>query len=205
MKRAFIYSRVSKQNQDFERQNFELKEYAKRNSIEIIEIFSEKISGRNEERPEMERLIKTAKNKQIDLILVWEFSRLGRKAIDVQNKINSLHRLNISVYIHKLNFTTDHTGKDPFNVFMFQIMSGIAEMELTNIRDRLQSGRAHYIRNGGKLGRSKESTKRIEETKNYNDIVKYLKKGHTKKDTAQLCNVSLNTVLKIKKHLTPCI
>ena len=66
MKRAFIYSRVSKQNQDFERQNFELKEYAKRNSIEIIEIFSEKISGRNEERPEMERLIKTAKNKQID-------------------------------------------------------------------------------------------------------------------------------------------
>ena len=205
MKRAFIYSRVSKQNQDFERQNFELKEYAKRNSIEIIEIFSEKISGRNEERPEMERLIKTAKNKQIDLILVWEFSRLGRKAIDVQNKINSLHRLNISVYIHKLNFTTDHTGKDPFNVFMFQIMSGIAEMELTNIRDRLQSGRAHYIRNGGKLGRSKESTKRIEETKNYHDIVKYLKKGHTKKDTAQLCNVSLNTVLKIKKHLTPCI
>lgn len=201
MKKAFIYSRVSKMSQDFERQNLELRAHAEKNNIEIQGVFSEKVSGANDTRPEMDRMIKEAQSKEIDLILIWEFSRIGRKAIDVQNKIASLHRLGISIYIHKLNFTTDATGKDPFNSFMFQIMSSLAEMELTNIKDRLQSGREHYKRKGGYLGRPTATTKTIEETKNYNQIVKYLKQGFRKNAVAKLTDVSLNTVLKVKKHL----
>lgn len=201
MKKAFIYSRVSKMSQDFERQNLELRAHAEKNNIEIQGVFSEKVSGANDTRPEMDRMIKEAQTKEIDLILIWEFSRIGRKAIDVQNKIASLHRLGISIYIHKLNFTTDATGKDPFNSFMFQIMSSLAEMELTNIKDRLQSGREHYKRKGGYLGRPTATTKTIEETKNYNQIVKYLKQGLRKNAVAKLTDVSLNTVLKVKKHL----
>jgi DNA invertase Pin-like site-specific DNA recombinase len=71
----------------------------------------------------------------------------------------------------------------------------------TNIKERLDSGREHYIRNGGSLGRSKESKKSIEETKNYSLIVKYLSKNLRKNECAKLCGVSLNTVLKVKKHL----
>lgn len=201
MKKAFIYSRVSKMSQDFERQNLELRAHAEKNNIEILGVFSEKVSGANDTRPEMDRMIKEAQSKEIDLILIWEFSRIGRKAIDVQNKIASLHRLGISIYIHKLNFTTDATGKDPLNSFMFQIMSSLAEMELTNIKDRLQSGREHYKRKGGYLGRPTATTKTIEETKNYNQIVKYLKQGFRKNAVAKLTDVSLNTVLKVKKHL----
>jgi DNA invertase Pin-like site-specific DNA recombinase len=201
MKRAFIYSRVSKMSQDFERQNVELKQYAEKNNIEVIGVFSEKISGANDTRPEMEKMINESQSKNIDLILVWEFSRIGRKAIDVQNKIADLHRINVEVYIHKLNFTTDPTGKNPLSTFLFQIMSSLAEMELTNIKDRLQSGRDHYKRNGGYLGRPKKTKQSIEQTKNYDTIVKYLAKGYKKNETAKLCEVSLNTVLKVKKHI----
>lgn len=201
MKRAFIYSRVSKNSQDFARQNFELTAYAEKNNIEIVGIFSEKVSGAKEERPEMDLLIKKVQSENIDLLIVWEFSRLGRKSIDVQNKIASLHRLAIDVYIHKLNFTTDHSGKNPLSLLMLSILSGVAELELTNIKERLDSGREHYIRNGGPLGRSKESKKSIEETKNYSLIVKYLSKNLRKNECAKLCGVSLNTVLKVKKHL----
>lgn len=201
MKRAFIYSRVSKNSQDFARQNFELTAYAEKNNIEIVSIFSEKVSGAKEERPEMDILIKKAQSENIDLLLVWEFSRLGRKSIDVQNKIASLHRLGVDVYIHKLNFTTDHTGKNVSSNFMLQILSSVSELELTNIKERLDSGRDQYIRKGGVLGRSKESKKSIEETKNYSLIVKYLSKNLRKNECAKLCGVSLNTVLKVKKHL----
>ncbi len=42
---AVIYARVSTQKQDYQRQISELHEYARRNDIEVVKIFSERISG----------------------------------------------------------------------------------------------------------------------------------------------------------------
>lgn len=67
-----IYSR---EQQDYSKQTNELKDYAKRNGIEVVYVFEEKESGFNNNRPEFEKLRKLTKQ---DIILVWEISRISR-------------------------------------------------------------------------------------------------------------------------------
>ena len=54
--KAAIYSRVSTDQQDYSKQTDELKDYAKRNGIEVVYVFEEKESGFNNDRPEFEKL-----------------------------------------------------------------------------------------------------------------------------------------------------
>ena len=45
MKKVVIYTRVSTQGQEYERQLAELRDYAARMNYEVVEEFSEKVSG----------------------------------------------------------------------------------------------------------------------------------------------------------------
>ena len=84
--KAAIYSRVSTDQQDYSKQTEELKDYAQRNGIEVVYVFEEKESGFNNDRPEFEKLRKLTK-QDIDIILVWEISRLSRRSIYLQQQI----------------------------------------------------------------------------------------------------------------------
>lgn len=72
-------------------------------------------------------------------------------------------------------------------------------MERENIKFRLNSGRAKYIADGGKLGR-KEGYRKPKEQKEveYKEVIKELKKGTSVRRTAKLCDVSVSTVQRIK-------
>ena len=64
---------------------------------------------------------------------------------------------------------------------------------------RLNSGRAQYIRNGGKLGRKVGSIKTTEQKKEeYKDIISYLKRGYPVRNTAKLTSKGISTVQRIK-------
>ena len=84
--RGAIYSRVSTLDQDYNRQTNELKEYAKYMSIEITHVFEEKESGFNDDRPEFAKLKELTKD-DIDIVLVWELSRLSRRSLYLQQQI----------------------------------------------------------------------------------------------------------------------
>ena len=65
---------------------------------------------------------------------------------------------------------------------------------------RLNSGRAQYIRNGGKLGRKVGSIKTQEQKKGqYKDIISYLKRGYSIRTIATLTGKGISTVQRIKK------
>ena len=81
-----IYSRVSTDNQEYKRQTEELSEYAKRNGIEIIHVFEEKESGFNKDRPQFKKLCKLTK-EDIDIVLVYELSRISRRAVHLQEVV----------------------------------------------------------------------------------------------------------------------
>ncbi len=72
-------------------------------------------------------------------------------------------------------------------------------MERENIKFRLNSGRAKYIAEGGKLGRKvgsiKSSEKKQEE---YKSVLKELRNGTSVRRTAKLCDVSVSTVQRLK-------
>ena len=91
--KTIIYGRVSTQIQDFNRQIDELKNYAATQSWSIDAIFAEKISGakKNEERQELSKMLDYINNNQVDKVLVWELSRLGRNTLEVLKSIDVLN------------------------------------------------------------------------------------------------------------------
>ena len=65
---------------------------------------------------------------------------------------------------------------------------------------RLNSGRAQYIGNGGKLGRKVGSIKTLEQKKElYKYITSYLKRGYSIRTIATLTGKGISTVQRIKK------
>ena len=87
MERVVIYSRVSTDIQNTERQELNLIDYCKRNDLEVVKLYSEKISGikKSDDRPELKSLLMfvTDKTNRIDGVVVTEISRLGRRLSSV--------------------------------------------------------------------------------------------------------------------------
>ena len=82
------------------------------------------------------------------------------------------------------------------------VFYGLSPVLLNNNQYRLNSERANYIRNGGKLGRKQgriktEGQKREE----YKKVLTLLKKGYPIRNTAKLTGVSISTVQRVKKEL----
>lgn len=82
--KAIIYARVSTSAQDYERQLDELRSYSKRMGYEVVKEFSEKISGAKkvEEREVLSDLLDYVQNNEVDKVLIYECSRLSRRAVD---------------------------------------------------------------------------------------------------------------------------
>jgi len=205
--RVVIYSRVSTQTQDNQRQIDELNQYSQGMRYDVVGDFTEKISGgkKNEERPELMNMISFIKKKDIDKVLCWEMSRLGRNTLEVLKTIEILNENKISLYIKNYNIETlDENGeKNPLSTLMVQILSSISEMEKNQIRGRIKSGYDNYRNNGGKVGRKNGFRKSKEQIlEEYKDVTKYLRKGRSIREIMKLTNRSNGTIMKVKKLIS---
>ena len=202
--RTVIYSRVSTQGQDFNRQIDELRAYAISQSWTVDAIFAEKISGakKNDERLELSRMMDYIDAHQVDKVLIWELSRLGRNTIEVLKTIELLNEAKVSLFIKNYNIETlDADGKpNVMAQFLITILAEIARMERPTIKERMDSGYKQFRSLGGKVGRKEGYTKSSDMYRNeYSDIIRLLKKGLSLRNVAKLTNHSLNTVSKCKR------
>ena len=202
--RTVIYSRVSTQGQDFNRQIDELQAYAISQSWTVDAIFAEKISGakKNDERLELSRMMDYIDAHQVDKVLIWELSRLGRNTIEVLKTIELLNEAKVSLFIKNYNIETlDADGKpNVMAQFLITILAEIARMERSTIKERMDSGYKQFRSLGGKVGRKEGYTKSSDMYRNeYSDIIRLLKKGLSLRNVAKLTNHSLNTVSKCKR------
>ena len=211
---AIIYARVSSSGsleyrQNTDRQVKDLTDYATYKEYDLVKTYTEHISGakKNTERAVLVEAIEKCKElselKDARVILlVSELSRVGRNAFEVLETIKILVDNGINLYLQKEQMTLlDDQGKPSlFAPIMLATLSTCAQLERDNITFRLNSGRNRYIENGGKLGRPKGSVKsddqKLEEGK---DIIAYLKRGYTIRDTARLSRKSISTVQRVKK------
>lgn len=202
---AVIYARVSSTNdrQSTDRQVLDLNAYATKNDINVVKTYEEHISGakRNEERPVLCECLDYCIENKIDTLLISELSRLGRNVDEVLANVKLCKDNNLNIYFQKENLSIfqDDGTKNPFLNIFISVLGTCAEMERENIKFRLNSGRAKYIADGGKLGR-KEGYRKPKEQKEveYNEVIKELKKGTSVRRTAKLCDVSVSTVQRIK-------
>lgn len=146
-----IYSRVSTEIQDYGKQTDELKEYAARNGIEVKYIFEEKVSGFKDDRIEFQKLEKLTKD-DVDIILVWELSRLSRRSIFIQQVVKGFADKGICVFTKKEGlYTLNDDGTENRNaMFTIGVISMIAEQEVETMKERTLSSKRRYILKEGR-------------------------------------------------------
>jgi DNA invertase Pin-like site-specific DNA recombinase len=204
--RVVIQSRVSTSIQDNKRQVDELLDYSRKNGFEVLSVFEEKISGAksNEERPLLMEMIEFIKKNNVDKVLCWELSRLGRNTIEVLKTIQLFNENKISLFIknHNIETLTEDKEINPLSQFMVQILSSVSQMERTQIRQRVKSGYDNFRTNGGKVGR-KEGFRKSEEKllTEHKDVVKLLKQGLSVRKVMKLTDKSSGTIQKISRLL----
>lgn len=206
-KTAVIYARVSSttDRQNTDRQVEDLTKYAEKNELDVVGVYEEHISGakRNEERAVLCECLDFCISNKVHTLLISELSRLGRNVDEVLANVKRCKDEGLNIYFQKENlniFQPDGT-KNPFLNIFISVLGTCAEMERENIKFRLNSGRAKYISDGGKLGRKTGSVKSAEQKKEqYAEVLKLLRQDYPLRKVAKLTDTSLSTVQRLKKE-----
>ena len=201
--KACIYARVSTKGQEFERQLAELRQYAEKMDYDVVMEFSEKISGAKkvEEREALVGLLSYVEANPVDKVLIYECSRLSRRAVDFLSVIETLTALRVSVYIHQNGLETllPNGTPNPIAQLVLGILAQFNSMERSLIRSRMESGYNHFRSIGGKVGRKKGYRKSDQQVlEQYQAEVKLLRKGLSLRNVQAITHTSVNTLRKIK-------
>lgn len=126
--------------------------------LEIAErnIFIDKQSGKDFERPQYKRLIRKVKRE--DLIYIKSIDRLGRNYSEIQEQWRYLTKeKGADIVVLDMPLLDTRRGKDLMGTFLsdivLQVLSFAAENERTNIRQRQAEGIAAAKARGVKFGR----------------------------------------------------
>ena len=95
MKRAALYLRVSTIDQHPETQLHDLRGLAAQRGFEIVEEYTDKISGVKARRPGLDQLMADARRGKFDVVLVWAFDRLARSVRHFLEVLDELNHLEI--------------------------------------------------------------------------------------------------------------
>jgi len=172
----------------------------------IVEVYEEKVSGfkKNELRPIFSKMLEDIKTNEIDKVLVWELSRIGRSVLNSLQNIQILNDLKVGIYIKNFNLETLNDDKTPNNLsmFMVQILFAVAAMESKMTLARLESGYRNHIKKYGSksVGRKKGNTDSDDTIlERHSDVAKLIKRNISIRNIAAITNKSTNTILKVKK------
>ena len=149
---TYGYIRVSTREQNEDRQLIALREM----SIPEQNIFMDKQSGKDFNRPQYKKLVK--KLKPDDLLYIKSIDRLGRNYEEIQNQWRILTKeKKIDIVVLDMPLLDTRRGKDLMGTFLsdivLQVLSFVAENERTNIRQRQAEGIAAAKAKGIRFGR----------------------------------------------------
>ena len=213
MKTAICFTRCSSSGslegrQDTTRQVEDLKAFAEANHIKVIKTYEEHKSGglTNKERPLLQEALTFCLDNHIDIILISELSRLGRKCDEILESIKYLkdHHINCYFLKEQLSIFSPDGKENPYLTIMCAVLGTAAELESETIYYRLKSGRDKYIRDGGRLGKPKGAGMKTREqmSTEYKCVIKHLKAGQSVRNTAKITGVSPSTVQRVKKEFS---
>lgn len=202
-KRAVIYVRVSTKGQNTQRQIDDLSSLAKKKGWQISKIIEEKISGaaKNKDRVGVQELLQLAREQKIDKVVVQEVSRLGRSTAQILKVVEELTDRGVSIYVQNYSMETlkEDGSRHPMAQFMFTMLAEFSRLEREHITERIYSGLERAKRQGKTLGRPKGSKlDKSDLLKKYPKVVRELKAGLSIRKTAKLCDVSVDTVQRVK-------
>jgi putative DNA-invertase from lambdoid prophage Rac len=155
--RVGIYARVSTLDQKTLPMQFEkIKKYVKDRGW-MVSIQVEDIGSGIKERPNREEILRAARRREIDAVIVWKLDRWGRSLIDLVTTLKELSELGVGFIslTEALDLTTP-TGRA-----MTGLLAVFAEFEREILCERVKAGIAQARSVGGKHGRPKRTPDRI--------------------------------------------
>ena len=163
MKKAAIYMRVSTAEQKVDLQLDGLKEYAKRAGLSVSNTFLDvAVSGRKEGRPQLNALMKAARNYEFDCVLVWKFDRFARSVSHLLKALEEFEHLGIRF----ISVQDQVDTKSPMGKAMFTIIGAMAELESSLISERVKAGMASAKARGKTIGRPKIDQRLVRQIEN---------------------------------------
>lgn len=180
---AYIRTSKNSQNLGIEVQKEALSNY------EIDDYYVEQISGRKENRIELNKALSNLKKG--DTLIVYKIDRLGRSTKQLVNIVSDLKQKGVIIIFIKEGVDTS----TPVGQMLFTIMASIAELEAEFISERTKEALAVLKEQGVKLG-----NKGLDEGTIAEIIYLYQNTDLTQQEIAEKCGVCLKTIYNIKKR-----
>lgn len=178
------YVRVSTAEQNEERQIEALKKH------NIDKWFTEKVSGKNMNRPQLEAMLDYV--REGDTVYIHDFSRLARSTKDLLTIVEKLQNKKVHLVSNKENLdTSTPTGK-----LMLTMIAAINEFERENLLERQREGIAIAKEQGKFKG---GQVKRIDDKTFTEAYERYQRRELTKTQLAAELKISRPTLDKLIK------
>ena len=189
-----LYARVSTHDQQtLPMQMKAMREYAKKRKWKIKEEIQEIGSGAKT-RPKREELLKLARRRQIDAIIVWRLDRWGRSVSDLIGTIRELTDIGVGfVSLTEAIDLTTSAGKA-----MAGMLAVFAEFERDILRERVKAGIAHAREQGKPHGRPATAAVKKDE------VQKLHKKGLSNSEIARHLKIGRSSVIRLIKSKISC-
>jgi len=154
MKRAALYMRISTKGhgQTTETQAVALRDYAVHRGFEIIEEYrDEGISGSKDSRPALDKLMKDARARHFDVVIVARFDRFARSVSHLLRALEEFSHLGIDF----VSLSESIDTSTPMGKMIFTVLGAVAELERNLIKERVHMGISRARKQGKQLGRPK--------------------------------------------------
>ena len=185
--RVAIYARVSTHDQQTLPMQLEaMRAYAERKGWQIA-LAVEEIGSGAKTRPRREELLRAARRREIDVIVVWRLDRWGRSLVDLIATLQELTVLKIGFV--SLSEALDLTT--PSGRAFAGMLAVFAEFERDILRDRVKAGIAQARKDGRPHGRPATITKKAQE------IQDLARKGLSKSAIAKKLNIGRTSVRRL--------
>ena len=149
MKRAALYLRVSSIDQHPETQLLDLRQMAAQRGYQIMQEYTDRISGVRAKRPGLEDLMRDARRGKFDIVLVWASDRIARSTRHFLDILDELNRLGVKFASFREPIDTD----GPLGRAIVVIVGAIAELERNLIIERVRAGMRRAGFEGRQIGR----------------------------------------------------
>ncbi|MCF6768350.1 recombinase family protein [Thiotrichales bacterium 19S11-10] len=182
------YARVSSSGQNLDVQLEKLKKYG------CDEIYQEKISGVNQNRPELIKCLDYVRKG--DTLVITKLDRMARSALHLGQIVEKLKKKNVNFVVIDQHIDTS----SPQGKLMFHMLSGFAEFENEIRKERQVEGIKNALKKGIDFGRPMKITKKVAQK-----ILKASESDMTVKEILKKFSIARSTYYLIKNGKHPAL
>jgi DNA invertase Pin-like site-specific DNA recombinase len=133
-----------------ETQLYDLRQMAAQRGLEVVQEYTDRISGARARRPGLDELMRDARRGRFDVVLVWASDRIARSVKHFLEVLDELNRLNVEF----VSFREQIDTGGPLGRAIVVIIGAIAELERNLIIERVRAGMRRARLEGRHIGRN---------------------------------------------------